>query len=195
MWWDLGLTGVPKEKTDKESHLCAKGLLEDTQNRSAQWRRSSLPQGWNYPPRLWRVYFPPAKGYASSGDGLPSQEFQQPSMNGEAAATMNQGPLWPREPLGTAGESRATFTFGHEQVWADWVRLLSLSGLEKCRKTVEEPRDRKLNGSERMTEDYRELMKLVPPIHVLGTQLWSGEEGTATNAWSLSVFGPAYVTL
>lgn len=22
MWWDVGLTGVPKEKTDKESHVC-----------------------------------------------------------------------------------------------------------------------------------------------------------------------------
>lgn len=46
-----------------------------------------------------------------------------------------------------------------------------------------------------MTEDYRELMKSAPPIHMLGTQPGSVEEATDTKGWSLSVLDLVYVTL
>lgn len=76
MWQDLGLTAVPKEKTDRKKAYCVlKGFwtalkpeeqcAEDTQERIDD---QACPRGGNYhpSPRVRRVYFPPTKGYDSS---------------------------------------------------------------------------------------------------------------------------------
>lgn len=82
MWWDLGLTG----KTDRKKGNCVlrgfgKALkpeercTEDTQERTVQVKMIKPAPGWELSPRVRRVYFSPAKGYASDGDSLPRQEF------------------------------------------------------------------------------------------------------------------------
>lgn len=40
--------------------------------------------------------------------------------------------------------------------------------------------------SKRLTEDFRELIKLVPPTHAW-TQPWSLEEATDVNGWNLAM--------
>lgn len=45
---------------------------------------------------------------------------------------------------------------------------LSFPGVEKCRAAPwESSRVRKFNGSERVTKDYRKLIKLALPVHAL----------------------------
>lgn len=55
-----------------------KQFREDIHGRTEQGKIiKSFPVVDNYPPRLQRLHFFPAKGYGCVGDGLPSQELPQ----------------------------------------------------------------------------------------------------------------------
>ena len=85
--------------------LRSKQFTEDTVQSSKVKTISPVPEVGNYPIRLRRAHFPPAKGCARGGDCLPNQELpQQPDMvDGAATATVTatvptQGHSDPRSP-------------------------------------------------------------------------------------------------
>lgn len=115
-----------------------------------------VPGVGNYPPRLGRAHFPPAKGYARGGDGvpsLPSQECpQKPGVVNQEATNhcAHPGSLLPREAAGTQGKEGPHSPSALSQSERIKSGPLSLSGLEKRRKV---PWIWKHNGSERITRD------------------------------------------
>lgn len=84
-----------------------------------------------------------------------------------------------------AGESRTNPFLALDRAEQIKASPLSSSEIEECEESSwKSTRICKHNGSERMTEDYREILKLVPPSQ---TQPWSVEETTVTDGWGHDV--------